>query len=119
LEEDSCIAKLLPSIRSLAPGFIDTLLQKYKEDLPENSRCVTAKPVNKQESTGTELIEPLSDRELEVLKLMAAGLSNKEIADKLYISIGTTKWHITNIFSKLHSRKIFIIIRSAILTGAK
>ncbi|MBN2390826.1 MAG: tetratricopeptide repeat protein [Anaerolineae bacterium] len=47
------------------------------------------------------LIEPLSDRENEVLALLAAGLSNKEIAGRLYISLSTTKWHIANIFGKL------------------
>jgi|GEM_PF-2765288 len=43
----------------------------------------------------------VSGRELEILGLISEGLSNQEIADKLFISVGTTKWHITNIFSKL------------------
>jgi LuxR family maltose regulon positive regulatory protein len=52
------------------------------------------------------LIEPLSDRELEVLRLIAAGLSNREIAQKLVITPGTAKWHANNIYGKLgvHSR---------------
>lgn len=45
--------------------------------------------------------EPLTDRELEVLALLAAGLSNKEIADHLIIAIGTVKVHVKNIFAKL------------------
>ncbi|MNW66066.1 Transcriptional regulatory protein LiaR [compost metagenome] len=45
--------------------------------------------------------EPLTDRELEVLALLAAGLSNKEIADQLIIAIGTVKVHVKNIFAKL------------------
>ncbi|MFD0589501.1 AAA family ATPase [Paenibacillus sp. GCM10027627] len=45
--------------------------------------------------------EPLTDRELEVLALLAAGLSNKEIADRLVIAIGTVKVHIKHIFAKL------------------
>ncbi|WP_283214711.1 helix-turn-helix transcriptional regulator [Paenibacillus sp. HWE-109] len=45
--------------------------------------------------------EPLTDRELEVLALVAAGLSNKEIADHLIIAIGTVKVHVKNIFAKL------------------
>jgi two-component system, NarL family, response regulator LiaR len=44
----------------------------------------------------------LSDRELEVLKLIADGLSNAEISQKLYISEKTTKSHVSNILSKLH-----------------
>ena len=44
----------------------------------------------------------LSDRELEVLKLIAEGLSNSEISDRLFISEKTTKNHVSNILSKLH-----------------
>jgi ATP/maltotriose-dependent transcriptional regulator MalT len=48
------------------------------------------------------LIEPLSKRELEVLTLIAEGLSNREIADKLFLSVGTVKVHTNHIFSKLN-----------------
>lgn len=47
------------------------------------------------------LVEPLSEREIEVLALVAGGLSNREIADQLYITIGTVKRHLTNIYQKL------------------
>ena len=52
------------------------------------------------------LIEPLSARETEVLGLVASGFSNAEIGEKLFISLGTVKRHINNIFAKLevHSR---------------
>lgn len=45
--------------------------------------------------------EPLTERELQVLRLVAAGLSNQEIAGKLVIALGTVKTHINNIFGKL------------------
>ena len=48
-----------------------------------------------------ELMDPISERELEVLYLIAAGLSNREIADKLFISLNTVKTHTKNINSKL------------------
>ena len=48
------------------------------------------------------LFTGLSDRELEVLRLIAAGLSNAEIADKLIISEKTVKGHVSNILGKLH-----------------
>jgi LuxR family transcriptional regulator, maltose regulon positive regulatory protein len=48
--------------------------------------------------------EPLSGRELEVLGLVAGGLSNAEIAAKLFISVGTVKRHINNLFGKLEVR---------------
>ena len=44
---------------------------------------------------------PLTKKELEVLRLMAKGLSNKEIASELYITERTVKFHVSNIFSKL------------------
>ena len=48
-----------------------------------------------------ELMDPISEREMEVLHLIAAGLSNREIADKLFISLNTVKTHTKNINSKL------------------
>jgi ATP/maltotriose-dependent transcriptional regulator MalT len=50
------------------------------------------------------LVEPLSDREVEVLRLVTAGLSNREIAGKLFISPGTAKTHIHNLCGKLGAR---------------
>ena len=52
------------------------------------------------------LLESLSERELEVLHLMPAGATNNDIAQQLYVSLGTVKKHANNILSKLgvHSR---------------
>ena len=52
------------------------------------------------------LIEPLSDREREVLVMLAQGIPNKEIADKVHIAEGTVKTHVSNILGKLqvHNR---------------
>ncbi len=43
----------------------------------------------------------LTSREFEVLALLNDGLSNKSISEKLFISVGTTKWHLNNIYGKL------------------
>lgn len=51
---------------------------------------------------GQRLIAQLSPREMEVLKLLAKGLSNKEIAARLGLVVGTVKIHVANIFSKLN-----------------
>jgi LuxR family maltose regulon positive regulatory protein len=48
-----------------------------------------------------QLLEPLSQRELEVLQLLARGSSNKEVARELFISLPTVKWHASNIYGKL------------------
>jgi len=52
------------------------------------------------------LPEPLSEREREVLTLLARGLSNKAIAQRLYLSVRTVEGHLANIYGKLavHSR---------------
>ncbi|WP_256498806.1 response regulator transcription factor [Chroococcidiopsis sp. CCNUC1] len=47
------------------------------------------------------LIEPLSDRELEVLQHLAQGLSNRAIADQLFVTLAAIKWHARNIYGKL------------------
>jgi ATP/maltotriose-dependent transcriptional regulator MalT len=51
-----------------------------------------------------EPLEPLSQRELEVLRLVATGRSNQEIATDLYVATGTVKAHLHNIFRKLEAR---------------
>lgn len=66
----------------------------------------TAEPVSVVDEKRTSLIDPLSDRELEVLRLLASGLPTAEGAKKLYLSPFTLKAHTQNIYTKLgvHSR---------------
>lgn len=52
-------------------------------------------------STGSALIEPLTERELDVLHLIGRGLSNPAIAEQLFISVGTVKAHTNRIYGKL------------------
>lgn len=59
----------------------------------------SSKPSSDQSSV--HLIDPLSEREIEVLSLMAQGLTNSEIAHCLFITVSTVKGHTTNIFGKL------------------
>jgi LuxR family maltose regulon positive regulatory protein len=59
------------------------------------------------------LVEPLSERELEVLQLMGQGLSGPEIADRLYVSLNTVKTHNKKIYSKLGVNRRFDAIQRA------
>lgn len=59
-------------------------------------------PVSSQQAKSAFLSDPLSERELEVLTLMAEGLSNPDIAHKLFLSPNTLKAHAQNIYSKLN-----------------
>lgn len=49
-------------------------------------------------------IESLTDRERNLLRFVAAGLTNQELADRLSVSTNTVKWHLRNIFEKLRIR---------------
>lgn len=75
------------------------------------------KPV---ETTGHRLKELLSDREMEMLKLLATGMSNKEIAEKLCLSLRTVKAHMSNIFTKMNvasrSEALVEALRKGLLT---
>ena len=96
LEEGPRILALLPDARQAAPAFVDRVIEYA------GARSAIEPARREVES----LVEPLSERELEVLRLIAAGLSNREIAEELYIAVGTVKRHINHIYGKLgvHSR---------------
>ncbi|MGB4449691.1 MAG: response regulator transcription factor [Tepidanaerobacteraceae bacterium] len=58
-------------------------------------------------------VEKLTDRELEILKLIAEGLTNNKIAKRLHISNNTVKTHIKNIYEKLHvNRRVQVVKRA-------
>jgi len=72
-------------------------------DLEASIACILGEssPVP-QVNANQSLLEPLSEREIEVLSLIADGLSNREIAERLVLSVGTVKVHTRNIYSKLN-----------------
>jgi NarL family two-component system response regulator LiaR len=75
---------------SLNPKIARKLLQELSVSKPSPS------------TTRTPSVDPLTERELDVLKLVAKGKSNNEIGENLFISEGTVRTHVSNILSKLH-----------------
>jgi LuxR family maltose regulon positive regulatory protein len=82
---------------------LELLLDEHK-DIPRDyvKKLIISFKLTKLIKTDDEIIERLSERELEVLRLIAAGLPNKTIMEELFISQGTVKTHIRNIYSKLN-----------------
>jgi LuxR family maltose regulon positive regulatory protein len=78
-----------------APRMTDRHQQVYAQKLLDSFK-VSADPAR-----STDLTDALSEREIEVLRLIANGLSNQEIADRLVVSLATVKKHINNLYSKL------------------
>ena len=81
--------------RGIAAGYVGRLLAAMAE---ERDQEPTRRP------PPSSLIEPLTERELGILRLIDAGLSNREIAEELYLSINTVKHHTKSIYSKLGVR---------------
>ncbi len=75
-------------------------LSKHINDI---SQALQLQKPNLHNNGKSRLIEPLTDRELEILMLLAQRLSNKEIAQELFISPLTVKRHNINIFQKLNA----------------
>jgi LuxR family maltose regulon positive regulatory protein len=81
--------------REIAPDYVRRLLAAFPTTKPEKTDLPTS-PADQ-----SELVEPLSEREIEVLQLIAGGLTNREIAARLYLSLNTVKVHTRNIYGKL------------------
>jgi DNA-binding NarL/FixJ family response regulator len=100
LLKDVPSARLVEAIRATARG--DSILEpsvaaKVIAEFTRVSSIVTATQME-------QLVEPLSERELEILNWIARGASNKEIADQLFIAEGTVKNHVTHVLGKLGVR---------------
>jgi DNA-binding NarL/FixJ family response regulator len=71
--------------------------------------------VDEKKDTGP--LSQLTEREIEIVKLIADGLSNKEIGDRLFISHRTVDTHRTNLMSKLDVHNVAGIVKFAIVNG--
>lgn len=91
-----------PTNNSGQSTYLAQLLAAFPPSVTTTVAVVAAAPaVATAVLAAPPLVEPLSERELEVLRLVAAGLSNTQIADQLIITVGTVKRHLNNIFGKL------------------
>jgi LuxR family transcriptional regulator, maltose regulon positive regulatory protein len=108
VEEGAPMAALLREAhtRGIAPSYVEKLLAAFGELKIENEewRKVATQAHSQFSILNSQLPEPLTTRELEVLRLLAAGASNGVIAEALVISIGTAKKHVNNILAKLDVR---------------
>jgi LuxR family maltose regulon positive regulatory protein len=97
VDEGSPMARLLYEALSheIAPDYVQRLLGAFPVDEPEKAET------SQSHGPDSELIEPLSERELEILKLIAEGLTNQKIGSQLYLSLNTVKAHTRNIYGKL------------------
>jgi LuxR family maltose regulon positive regulatory protein len=97
VDEGPLMARLLYEALSLgtSPDYVQRLLAAF-QDIELESAIPS-----KMQSTNNEWIEPLTERELDILQLMAEGLTNPQIGERLYLALNTIKAHSRNIYGKL------------------
>ena len=85
--------------RGRMPDYIGKLLAAFEAEQQQAAKTPRLAP------PAQPLIEPLSHRELEVLQLIAQGLSNQEISERLFLALDTVKGHNRKIFDKLQVQR--------------
>ncbi len=94
VEDGGPVTALIAAARSRAPEFVDAVMAS----LGEGPR---PRPPVAERARDPALVEPLTARELDVLRLMAQGKGNAAIADELVVSLATAKWHVSHVLAKL------------------
>jgi LuxR family maltose regulon positive regulatory protein len=102
VDEGPPMAQLLSeaAARGIMPDYVARLLAAFPGAAQDAARTTTP-PAAVTRSGPASLIEPLSRRELEILALIAQGLSNREIGERLFLALDTVKGHNRRIFEKL------------------
>jgi DNA-binding NarL/FixJ family response regulator len=111
--KETSISKLTDAIQAthggnswIDPAIANVVLRKMRQGIPGESQNSDKPKTVKIEALASEYEQvletyPLTQRELEILELIVAGCSNGQIAEKLYITVGTVKTHVRNILNKL------------------
>jgi LuxR family maltose regulon positive regulatory protein len=89
------------AVRDLLVGLYPTLTDPALAQFARRILEAFPAPAPKKPLTPPSLTSPLSEREVQILRLLSLGLSNQAVADQLYISLATVKTHIRHIFEKL------------------
>jgi LuxR family maltose regulon positive regulatory protein len=104
------MAKLLARLnqRGVTPAYVGQILAAFPDEMKDTGAMQVADGPDSSTAVSTQaqalsssLVEPLTPREVEVLALLARGLTNKEIAQRLVISHGTVRQHAYNLYQKL------------------
>lgn len=95
LDEGHPLQALLVAVSRLDPDlpYVNVILSEFQRG-----------SVMQSDETERALIEPISRAEMEILALVARGLSNQQIADERSVSLNTVKWHLKNLYGKLDVR---------------
>lgn len=100
VDEGPTMARLLSegSAQGIMPDYVNKLLAVFEAEKQKNKEPSSLSSVQ-------TLVEPLSQRELEVLQLIAQGLSNHEIGERLFLALDTVKGHNRRIYDKLQVQR--------------
>jgi LuxR family transcriptional regulator, maltose regulon positive regulatory protein len=99
LDEGPALLVLLKDVRPVAPAFVADLLSRTRGAPAHRARGTEVRTVD-----GVGVVETLTETQRRILGLIATGMSNQQVADKLFITVGTTKWHLNQIFGRLQAR---------------
>lgn len=115
VDEGTPMARLLSeaAAHGIMPDYTGKLLAVFEAEEQKSADESHLPPALPAQS----LIEPLSQRELEVLQLIAQGLSNREISERLFLALDTVKGHNRRIFGKLSVQRRTEAVAKARSTG--
>ena len=107
VDEGIPMAKLLQqaAARGIVLDYVSKLLAALESETKDERQMTEPSPWSLVLGPSSSLVEPLSERELEVLRLLTTRLSSTEIAEELFISVNTVRSHIKNIYGKLNVHK--------------